>query len=127
VDECKPLTLGDQRCGGGAAAARQGAIARDEQRAQRHGRVVQVAPMKRTLKAPGTKLLKLKYDKPLSKFGFRFNLRRYTTGPRRTWKYFDRDGSGGVDRNVGCCTLSPSSNQLVSLNTVSGLVSKTWY
>ena len=29
------------------------------------------------MKAPGIKLLKLKYDKPLSDFAFKFNLRRY--------------------------------------------------
>jgi hypothetical protein len=30
------------------------------------------------LKALGIKLLKLKYDKPLSNFAFKFDLRRYT-------------------------------------------------
>jgi hypothetical protein len=30
------------------------------------------------LKAPGTKRFNLKYDEPLSNFGFKFNLRRYT-------------------------------------------------
>ena len=34
--------------------------------------------MKPTLKAPGTKRLKLKYDNLLSSFAFKFNLRRYT-------------------------------------------------
>jgi hypothetical protein len=34
--------------------------------------------MKPMLKAPGTKLLKLKYDIPPSNFAFKFNLRRYT-------------------------------------------------
>jgi len=34
--------------------------------------------MKPTLKAPGTKRLKLKYDVPLSNFAFKFNLRRYS-------------------------------------------------
>jgi hypothetical protein len=34
--------------------------------------------MKPTLKAPGIKLLKVKYDKRLSKPAFKFNLRRYT-------------------------------------------------
>jgi hypothetical protein len=34
--------------------------------------------MKPTLKAPGTKRLKLKCDEPLSNFAFNFNLRRYT-------------------------------------------------
>jgi len=36
-----------------------------------------VDPIKPTLKAPGIKLLKLKYDNPLSNFAFEFNLRRY--------------------------------------------------
>jgi len=39
---------------------------------------VQVDPIKPTLKAPGTERLKLKYEEPLSDFGFKFNLRRYT-------------------------------------------------
>jgi len=39
---------------------------------------VQVDPIKPMLKAPGIKLLKLKYDKPLSNFAFKFNLRRYS-------------------------------------------------
>jgi hypothetical protein len=39
---------------------------------------VQVDPIKPSLKAPGIKRLKLKYDKPLSNFAFKFNLRRYT-------------------------------------------------
>ena len=39
---------------------------------------MQVDPIKPTLKAPGTKRLKLKYDEPLSKFAFKFNLRRYS-------------------------------------------------
>ena len=38
---------------------------------------MQVDPIKSTLKAPGIKLLKLKYDEPLSNFAFKFNLRRY--------------------------------------------------
>jgi len=39
--------------------------------------VVQVEPMKLMWKAPGTIRLKLKYDKLLSSFAFKFNLRRY--------------------------------------------------
>ena len=39
---------------------------------------MQVDPIKPTLKAPGTKRLKLKYDEPLSKFAFKLNVRRYT-------------------------------------------------
>jgi hypothetical protein len=42
---------------------------------------VQVDPIKPTLKPPGIKLSKLKYDRPLSYFAFfKFNLRRYTVG-----------------------------------------------
>ena len=39
---------------------------------------MQVDPIKATLKAPGSKRLKLKHDNLLSHFAFRFNLRRYT-------------------------------------------------
>ena len=41
---------------------------------------MQVDPIKPTLKAPGSKRLKLKYDELLSSFGFNFNLRHYTLG-----------------------------------------------
>ena len=37
---------------------------------------MQVDPVKPTLKAPGTKRLKLKCDEPLSDFAFNFNMRR---------------------------------------------------
>jgi len=47
--------------------------------AGRHGRAVQVDPIKLTLKVPGTKRLKLKCDGPLSNFAFKFNLRRCST------------------------------------------------
>jgi len=43
------------------------------------GRAVQVDPIKPTLKAPGTKRLKLKYDEQLSNFAFNFNLRCYSS------------------------------------------------
>ena len=46
-----------------------------------HGRAVQVDPIKPTLKASGTKRLKLTHVKLLSSFAFKFNLRRYTTAP----------------------------------------------
>ena len=39
---------------------------------------MQVDPIKLTLKAPGTKRLKLKYDKLLSTSAFNFILRRYS-------------------------------------------------
>jgi len=38
---------------------------------------VQVDPMKATLKAPGTKRLKLEFDALLSSFAYKFNLRHY--------------------------------------------------
>jgi hypothetical protein len=44
-----------------------------------NGGAVQVEPIKPTLKAPGTKLFKLQYDRPLSNFASKFKLRRYTT------------------------------------------------
>jgi len=40
---------------------------------------VQLRPIGPTLKAPGTKRLKLNYGVPLSNFDFKFNLRRYIT------------------------------------------------
>jgi len=42
------------------------------------GRAVHVQPMKPVLKAPGSMLLRLKYDGLLSNFAFKFNLRRYS-------------------------------------------------
>jgi hypothetical protein len=42
-----------------------------------HGRPVQVDPIKPTLKAPGSKRLKLKSEELLSSFAFNFNLRPY--------------------------------------------------
>ena len=45
--------------------------------AELRGRAVQVDPMKPRLKAPGTMLLKLRYDEPHSNFAFNFNLRLY--------------------------------------------------
>jgi hypothetical protein len=47
-----------------------------------YGRAVQVEPMKPLLKAPGSMILKLRYDGPLSNFAFNFNSRRYTTATR---------------------------------------------
>ena len=47
---------------------------------------MQVDPIKPKLKAPGTKRLKLKYDKLLSSSAFKFNLHRYI-----------KERRGGVD------------------------------
>jgi hypothetical protein len=98
VDECKPLTGGGAgrgahcahaRGGGGHAAAHEAAPADRPPRARTllhqlayTSKAVQVDPIKPTLKAPGIKLLKLTYDKPLSNFAFKFKLRRYTLAAR---------------------------------------------
>ena len=39
---------------------------------------MQVDHIRPMLKAPGIKLLKLKHDKPLANFAFKFNFRRYS-------------------------------------------------
>jgi hypothetical protein len=44
---------------------------------------VQVDPIKPPLKAPGLQRFKVKYDKLLSSFGFKFNLRRYIMAARK--------------------------------------------
>jgi len=46
---------------------------------EHHGRAVQVDPTKATLKACGTKRLKVKHITLLSNFAFKFKLRRYIT------------------------------------------------
>ena len=53
---------------------------------------MQVDPIKATLKAPGTKRLKLKHDELLSTFAFNFNVRRYSKGVTHlslTVKFYD--------------------------------------
>jgi hypothetical protein len=69
VDECEPLVPG---CSLGPEEAH-----REPHRARVPGWAVQVDPIKPTLKAPGTKRLRLKYEEPLSKVAFSFNLRRF--------------------------------------------------
>ena len=49
---------------------------------------MQVDPIKRTLKAPKSMLLKLGIDGPVSNFVFNFNLRHYMEGA----KYCFNDG-----------------------------------
>jgi hypothetical protein len=61
---------------------------------------VQIDPIKPTLKAPGTKRLKLQCDELLSDFAFDFNLRRYIELLRQFMDY-----SGWYDRKVGRCRL----------------------
>ena len=54
-------------------------------------RCMSTHPIKSTLKAPGTKRLKLNYDNLLSNSAFKFNLRRYNAA------------------GVGRCRLTPSN------------------
>jgi len=61
------------------------------------GKAAQVDPNKHTLKAPGTKRLKLKYDEMLSSFAFNFNLRRYSgvwCCKRANWVDYDDEHCG---------------------------------
>ena len=62
------------------AAGRRRLLPAGIRRPHHHGRAVRVDSIKPTLKAPGTKRLKLECDEPLSNFGFNFNLRRYIMG-----------------------------------------------
>ena len=57
---------------------------------------MQIAPIKPTLKAPGSKHLKLKTEKLLSKLGFNFNLRRYMEDVAPTDTALN-GGGGGAD------------------------------
>ena len=70
------------------------------------GGAVQVDPMKPKLKAPGTKRLKRTFDVLVSKFAFKFNLRRYNvvTGGER----IDMDLL--KDAKVGRCRSPVSKN-----------------
>ena len=103
MDECKPLGAGsgivvDPRL----AAFANGSFAQVIELPYL-GRAVQVEPMKPMSKAPGTKLLKLKCEKLLSIFGFKFNLRRYTWAaptPRRPPA--NRTGRGRSTRRPRC-------------------------
>ena len=53
---------------------------------------MQVDPINSTLKAPGSKRLKLGHEKLLSNFAFKFNLRRYT----KAWGMRTTDLNQGV-------------------------------
>ena len=93
--------------------------------------MVLVDPFKSTLKAPGTKRLKLKYDKLLSNFAFNFNLRRYKeelavtrmrlvdadsdSNDARSWKSVcsGGGGTGAGDIGVGRCRFPVRVSKLV--------------
>ena len=61
---------------------------------------MQVVPIKPKLKPPGIKRLKLKSDEPLSVFGFKFNLRRYTKEYVIGNLQFIADGGGRATLNA---------------------------
>jgi len=81
VDECKPLEHGDDY---------------DDDEDDDEGGAVQVAPIKPTLKAPGTQRLKLEFDDLLSTSAFKFNLRRYT---KVTMTMTTRSSAGAYTRS----------------------------
>jgi len=56
--------------------------------------VVQVDPIKTTLKAPGTKRLELNYVQLLSYYAFKFNLRRCNLGKLHPVHRLDKNVSG---------------------------------
>ena len=75
---------------------------------------MQVDPIKPSLKAPGTKRLRLKHDTPLSNFAFTFNLRRYTEaagtgGGAKT--AMEMAASSGHARLVGRCRMILSNQR----------------
>jgi hypothetical protein len=61
--------------------------------------------MKHTLKAPGTKRLKLKYDEPLLKFAFKLNLCRYSMA-NMMYSLAQFDHLPHRDTMVGRCRLT---------------------
>ena len=75
-----------------------------------HGRAVQVEPIKPTLKAPGTKRLKLQYDVLLSSFLFKFNLRHYTTPPSScaSWQGLVHSSTFQLNLSRFCHLLHPT-------------------
>jgi hypothetical protein len=93
-----------------------------------HGRSVQVDPMKPTLKAPGTKRLKLEHDVLLSSFAFNFNLRRYTmVSCCRPAGGLIITGRVQQDSLKISCQKPTHFSTFPDLNSVSGLVSMIWY
>ena len=69
MDECKPLVRGDGAAPDCVLVRARGNV--------RRGKAVQVAPIKSTLEAPGSKPVKVQCDEPLSNFAVNSNLRRY--------------------------------------------------
>ena len=64
-----------------------------------------VDPIKHTLKAPGPQHLKLEYDKLLSAFAFKFNLRRITESAA------EPSAASESAAEVGRCRLTLSNSR----------------
>ena len=62
---------------------------------------MQLAPIKPTLEAPGTKRVKLEFDKLLTSFAFKFNLRRYTEAECDTYQRCLEELEGSAGGGVG--------------------------
>ena len=69
---------------------------------------MQFDPIKPTLKPPGTKRLKLKYDESLFDFAFEFNLRRYIKDLQDLFGRARPAGRGAAGA-VGRCRLTLSN------------------
>ena len=72
-----------------------GVLLRETLRESDLGRAVQVDPIKPMLKPPGSTLLKLTYDGPLSNLAFKFNLRHHTSTPTAASSWTRRTSGRG--------------------------------
>ena len=75
---------------------------------------MQIDPIKPKLKPPGIKRLKLKYDELLSRFAFKFNLRRYIKDDELTWLLA---GSLIIDMEGGGASLPFPTDELRLIDT----------
>jgi hypothetical protein len=78
---------------------------------------VQVDPVKPTLKAPGYMHLKLRDDGPVSKLGFKSNLRRYTPAMSSGRKSRRSSTSGSVATPGRAVQVDPIISTLKALET----------
>ena len=79
---------------------------------------MQADPIKPTLKAPGMKLLKLRYDKPPSNFAFKINLRRYMKDSLRNNRMSMMISAGqGLTLVHSSAQSEPFLTQIHTLNT----------
>ena len=70
---------------------------------------MQVDSIKPTVKAPGTKRLKLNCDAPLSNVAFNFELRRYTKAGLASAVLAGLEAGADVQALVGRCRLTLSN------------------